>query len=306
VQRQRLDGMELRHLNYFAIAAAEENFNRAAVRLHVDQSALSRRIGDLERKLGVELFDRVGQRVRLSPAGQIYFEEVVKILDSIKRAGERARRVAKGEDGVLSLGFYETIIRNKVSAKSIIAFRSQRPNVDLNLEPMPPSETIDAVLNENVNAAFVYNRPMNEKALESLHISTYKWVLALPISHPLADKPKIELIDLQNEKFIFARRDLAPLLYETLLAGCQAGGLTPRIVQYTVHESTRLHLVSMAMGVCFVVSSLEAPGDGVVIRPISNFEVPVKLDLVWRRDSKSPTLKHFIDVVAKLKDDEAA
>src|ERR1700728_782055 len=62
--------LELVHLECFVTLADELHFGRAAARLHVGTSALSKRIGELERRLGVRLFDRTSRGVRLTPAGE--------------------------------------------------------------------------------------------------------------------------------------------------------------------------------------------------------------------------------------------
>src|SRR6478736_1861007 len=69
-------GMELRHLRYFQAVGREEHFGRAATRLNVAQPALTRQIRDLERELGVDLFERLPRGVRLSPAGRQFLDEV--------------------------------------------------------------------------------------------------------------------------------------------------------------------------------------------------------------------------------------
>ena len=67
--------MELRHLRYFVAIGEEENYRRAAQRLHVAQTALSTQIQDLEAELGFKLFDRLPRGVKLSAAGRLFLED---------------------------------------------------------------------------------------------------------------------------------------------------------------------------------------------------------------------------------------
>jgi DNA-binding transcriptional LysR family regulator len=62
--------IELRHLRYFIVVAEELNFRRAAERVHIDQTPLSRTIRDLEEQLGVQLFVRAPRKLHLTPAVQ--------------------------------------------------------------------------------------------------------------------------------------------------------------------------------------------------------------------------------------------
>jgi DNA-binding transcriptional LysR family regulator len=97
--------MELRLLRYFLVVAEELHVGRAAERLHMAQQPLSAAIRRLESDLGVELFERAANRIRLTPAGLVMVEEAGTILRQVDAAAVRARRVAQGELGTLRVGY---------------------------------------------------------------------------------------------------------------------------------------------------------------------------------------------------------
>lgn len=293
--------MELRHLRYFVAAAEEQNFHRAAERLHVAQPALSRRVRDLEIELGLDLFERRLKRVYLSPAGRSYLEDVRQVLKEIDDAAIKSRRIAQGDAGVLNLGFPETVVRHAMVARSFRQFRASFPDVELNLNPLTPALSLEGVRQGGVDAAFVFNRPVGDAEIAHLSISTEKWMLAMPSSHPLAGQGRLRLIDLANEPFIWSRRELAPPLYDSLIAGCQTGGLSPNIIQYTVNESTKLHLVAAGMGISFVMSLAQYQSSDVVIREVDDLKSTVHLDLIWRAHDGSPPVRRFVELIAELK-----
>ena len=99
--------MELRHLRYFVAIGEEENYRRAAQRLHVAQTALSTQIQDLEAELGFKVFDRLPRGVKLSVAGRLFLEDARRILREVNEAAARAARVARGQSGTLRVGFTE-------------------------------------------------------------------------------------------------------------------------------------------------------------------------------------------------------
>src|ERR1700736_2135465 len=96
--------MELRHLRYFVGVGEEQHFGRAAERLHVAQPALSRQIQDLERELGLLLFDRLPRGVRLNAAGKLFLTDARRILQDVEEAKVRAERIAHGKAGTLRIG----------------------------------------------------------------------------------------------------------------------------------------------------------------------------------------------------------
>ena len=86
----------LRNLWAFHIAAEEQQFQLAAARLNIAQSAVSRRIRQLEDDLGVKLFERRASGVQLTPEGEIFRADVVRILNGIDESVARVRRASKG------------------------------------------------------------------------------------------------------------------------------------------------------------------------------------------------------------------
>lgn len=297
--------MELRHLRYFVVAAEEQNFRRAAERLFVAQTAISRRIQDLESELGVQLFYRHQKRVTLSEVGQVYLQEISRALKAIDEAGEKSRLLARGDMGILSLGFHDTAIRCRVAESVIQEFRLGYPGIELKLDPLLPAALLDAVQHGTVDAALLFDDCFSTDmpGLEAVEIAQMDYVLAIPASHPLAASESLQLSDLKDVVFIWSRRDIAPTTHDRMIAASQAGGLTPRIVQSAPNESTRLQLVSMGMGVAFALSSNQNyPSGQVVFRRVSDFSVPMRLYVVWRRENNSPTLKRFISAVEASRD----
>src|SRR5271155_3815376 len=97
--------LELRHLRYFVAVAEELHFGRAAQRLHMSQSPLSRAIRELERDLGVVLFVRTTRRVELTAAGSIFLERSRRALAEIDGAIADARRSVREDADVFAVGY---------------------------------------------------------------------------------------------------------------------------------------------------------------------------------------------------------
>ena len=178
--------MELRHLRYFVAVGEEEHFGRAAQRLRVAQPALSRQIQDLEREIGFKLFDRLSRGVKISSAGKLFLEEARRILQQLNEATERAQRVARGQSGTLRVGFTENASWRGVVPDSLHLFRERYPDAELQLNPLPSLQQLEAVRSGRLDAGFMFNPPKPDRELDQLPVALHSLALAAPAAHPLS------------------------------------------------------------------------------------------------------------------------
>jgi DNA-binding transcriptional LysR family regulator len=290
--------MDVRTLRAFVAAAEAESLSRAAERLQVVQSVLSYQIRSLEDELKVELFNRQGRRLRLSPAGRVFLEEARKIIDAMSRATQRFEHAANGSAGELRIGFEAVGSRNEIVSDTLLAFRERAPNVQLQLTPLTVADILESLHGGEIDAGFVQLvRP--DPALRSVCFQTIDWRLVLPRTHRLAAQPVIRLRDLEGEPFIWRPRRVSPSVYDQMLATCITGGLAPNIVQEAYNEDLIINLVSVGLGICFLVESaaLYCPDNLVVFRRVEDFSMPVELSLAWRPDRLSPPLSDLVEML---------
>lgn len=289
--------MEIRQLKLFVAVAELENVSRAAARLHIAQSALSRHIRALEDELRVELFKRQGKRVWLSSEGSVFLEEARAILDKVESSRNRVALASRGISGRLRIGFHQVAGRHLMVPRAINAFRQTYPLVQLDILPLPIHEQADAIRSREMDAGIFY---LSSSAPEFSvrRIQTESWGLALRRDHRLARKRKLLLSDLRNENFIFISTADAPVNMDLLHSACHKGGLVPNIVQEVHQESMLLHLVEIGMGIGFVMDSGYRPKD-VITRHVGDLTVSTDLSLVWRRDNKNETLANFAHCLAQ-------
>lgn len=292
--------MELRHLRAFLVAAEEQNLHRAAARLHITQSAVSRQIRALEEHLGQSLFDRQGRQMRLSDTGAVFLKDAQSILTAVQDASERARQASSGQVGQLSISLHPNSLRRSVVLRSIRTFKKKFPGITLSLSQLNSARLLESIRSGEIDAGFTYNSLENDPELEQCAIGTDHYVLALAKSHKLASRTTIRLRDLKDEAFIWFQRENNSVFHDQLMKGCLAGGLSPRIDQYALTWNMILDLVSIGMGVAFVVSSSSDYKGNVVFRKVTDLSVPIRFDLVWRRNNPSKALAQFIRTVTPL------
>jgi len=107
--------MELRHLRYFIAVAEELHFARAAERLHIEQSPLSRAIKDLETDLGVQLFEREPRGTRMTWAGQVWLDGVRRVFTALDQAKSNLQAAASGFRGTLRIALSDGLVPQRLA-----------------------------------------------------------------------------------------------------------------------------------------------------------------------------------------------
>ncbi len=199
---------EFVQLRSFIAVARELHFGRAAQRLNMTQPPLSRHIQMLERELGVQLLVRTSRSVRLTPAGQVFFNEAKRILQQSEAAVQSAREAASTDRGSLSVGFIGVATYGYLP-KLVTALAKELPNVDVTFREMTSAEQLEALAYGRIDLGLV--RPLTpEPDLRAACVMREPLALAIPLDHPLSLRRQPELADLDGEPFIyvFPRRAL--------------------------------------------------------------------------------------------------
>lgn len=292
--------MDLRRLRYFVAVAEEASFNRAAQKLHMSQPPLSNQIKQLEKELGVVLFERTSRGVRVTEAGELLLDEARRILAQIEQTVRIVRRVGNGEVGRLTLGFVPSA-SDEALPPILNDFRERYPEVELFLREMRPNLIVQRLHDGQIDAGLLY-LPLEDPALEAECVLREPLVLALPEKHPLAAEDRVELRRLAGEPFILpARYAMMPGLHGQVIEACRQAGFTPDAVQKDVWlMQTIVGLVAGGIGVALVPDSLRnLRRRGVAYRAVSGLPPTVELGVVWRRDEQSSVLGSFLDVAKR-------
>lgn len=131
--------MELRHLRCFVVLAEELHFTRAAERLHIDQSPLSRAIRELEDELGTLLFDRDRRGTRLTQAGTVFLQDVRRVFTTLDQARENVKAVSAGYRGSLRIAVSDGAIDPRFS-EFLTRCREEEPEIEVRLSEVSFSE----------------------------------------------------------------------------------------------------------------------------------------------------------------------
>ncbi|MGQ3094318.1 MAG: LysR family transcriptional regulator [Roseateles sp.] len=281
--------IELRPLQQFLAVAELLHFGRAAERLHMSQPPLTQAVRKLEAQLGVQLFERNSRSVQLTPAGVALQGSAQKLLAEAAALPAEVRAVAAGLAGRLRLAFVSTVGFGGLP-QWLRSFRDACPQVALALR----EATLDVQLNEfaagSVDAGFVIHTPGQAPAgFERLSVGVEPLVLALPSSDEGPSDAQCRAAPL-----VIFPRDVAPSLYDAILAHHGGAGQGVTVGQEAIQMQTIINLVSAAIGVAWVPASLQGlQRAGVVYRAMADAP-EVETSLIWRTDAP-PVVARFVE-----------
>jgi DNA-binding transcriptional LysR family regulator len=291
--------MELRQLRYFTTLAEELHFGRAAKRLALTQPPLSQAILNLERELGVRLFERTRRRVALTHAGRAFLEEARQTLVRADRAADRARRAGRGEVGRLAVGFLANTAYTLLPLV-LRDFARGFPGVSLDLRELTIPQQVDALQRGNIDVGLL-RPPVADAEIVADTVLEEPFVLALPAGHPLAKLKRVPLKRLADEPFVLFPRTPGFVFHDLILGYCLRGGFTPRVAQEVNQTHAVVGLVSGGLGVALVPASARKFGlPGVVYRPMREATPLARVAVARRRADTSPVVAAFLEVAHKV------
>ncbi|WP_300030701.1 LysR family transcriptional regulator [uncultured Roseobacter sp.] len=276
--------MELRHLRYFVAVADHGGITHAADRLNIAQPAVSRQIRDLEAEMGVDLLLREGRRVVLTDAGRAFAERARTLLSASDSAVEEARRIDRGEAGHLRIGLLESASWSGHLPQALNRFARACPNVRMDVVPMGSVEQINAILSEELDAAFVYRQDnLVGGAFSIMPLRVDNVVLAASADLDFEKDSDLELEDIDGLPIVSFPRAVAPAYHDALNAALAGIGFDPVIVQEAENETTILSLVSAGVGCAFVNSAnAHRPPKRVRFYRVEGLSVPIEFLFVTR------------------------
>jgi len=292
--------LDLRQLRYFIAVAENEHVARAAEQLHISQSPLSRQIMQLEAALGLTLFERAKQRVRLTDEGRDFLGEARELLAQAERLEAHGQRLGKGTAGALTVGYVEGAVHAGVVSGTLRRFRQGRPDLQLHLLSQRSFTQTEALRNRALDIGFAYSQPPADDAdLAGQLILREPLMLALPAGDPLAGLAAIAPADVDGRTWITVVRQPNDTNRPLFLAACARAGFTPNIAYETADPLTSLGLVSAGLGLATVQASLQAIApENVVFRDLPWFDRSVAVHLIWRKNDARPVMTAFREAAA--------
>ncbi|WP_040809199.1 LysR substrate-binding domain-containing protein [Nocardia concava] len=274
----------------FDAAADEGHITRAAQRLGVPQSSLSRRLKAVEQAVGVRLFQPVGRRVALTAAGQELYERTRGLVRSVGDAVDVVRSNADPDSGLVRFGFPFTL--GPVSIPSLLAdFHTGAPRIRLHLVQAHGTALVEMVRDGRLDLAVTIPAPDD---LPTIVLGFQRIHLYVASTNPLASRAEVDLADLADQPFI-----ANPPTYHLRRffdSWCATAGFTPQVgFEITEFETLRA-LVAQNLGIA-VLPAPELPYPGLT-RVTLTGERERSIGLISGNHRPTPAVERLRDHIA--------
>jgi LysR family transcriptional regulator, benzoate and cis,cis-muconate-responsive activator of ben and cat genes len=288
--------MELRHLRYFAMVAAEGSFSRAAEKLHIAQPPLSRQIQLLEEELGTRLLDR-GRPLTLTESGRYFYEQVRQVLTRVDEIKAMTQRIAKGTVTQFSIGFVASTLYEALP-ELIRRFRITVPGIEVALFEMTTLEQISALKDGRIDVGFGRLR-FDDEGITRKIIRRELLVAVVPQGHRLQDMGgALKLKQLESEPLIVYPRAPRPSFADQVLMFYRDQGLAPQVAFEVSALQTALGLVAAGAGITLVPASVRRLGrDDIAFIDLDEPELISPIIMSYRTNDASPMLAQLLALI---------
>ena len=291
--------IELRQLRYLIAAAEAGSFSRAARGMNIKQATLSRHIIDVEKRLGMTLFDRRTRGATLTPNGKIYLHTAQRIVKEFEELNAWVRATQNGHAGRLAIGFYTSCSAGNLRA-TLSEFDERHPEVKLRAFERDRDMLLAGIENGLLDVAIMIGEA-SYAGLTSRPLWSERILVAMPESHPLTERERIYWTDLTGERFLLTERDPGPEMRNMLLGKLGMPGCTPGIDMEDIGRDTVLSAIALGGRLSIVVeSALGIQVPGVAFREVHETcgHIRIGFSGYWRADNENAALRRFLDFVA--------
>lgn len=292
--------MEIRHLRCFLAVAEELHFARAAERLHIDQSPLSRTIKELEEQLGTRLFIRNTRSTQLTRAGRLLLGHVPRIFAALEQARDSVKSVANGFHGQLRIALSDCITPSRLPTL-LARCREEDPEIEIRLFEVPLSKLIRGLHDDLYDAGFSMADDVGDGILVT-PIWEEELMVAMPVRHPLLSYKRVPLEEVLRHALVLCDPAVCEGHARQVDRFLRQHGQEPLIAQRVATCDVMMALVSagLALGLAGEAHIAASREPGVVARPLVGKPPMLSTYLLRREVELSEALNRFLERVVNL------
>lgn len=285
--------IELRHLRYFLAAAEYGSFRKASFALAVQESAISRRIRDLEDRLGASLFQRRNSGVELTIAGRNFLNQTKAAIQHLGDGVIDVGAIGRSESGHLRVGIFSSLSSGFLH-DLFQAYDADLRSVRVDFSDGHPTEHIAAVRMHQIDVAFVTGTGQHI-GCETAHLWSEQVFAVLPSTHHLADRSLLVWNDLIEQTFIVSEQAPGREIHDYLLKRLSELGRYPEVHRQNVGRDNLMSLVAIGRGLTLTSEATTSIAvHGLVYRPIESETLP--FSAVWSPMNDNPALRRLLSM----------
>jgi DNA-binding transcriptional LysR family regulator len=288
----------LEKIRLFLVVLEEGSLRRAADRLRISQSAITRQMQSLELDLGGRVLERTSAGVRPTSSGQALAERAKTLLVDYDSTMAKVRRLVRGDGERLRIGYIASAVQEYLGP-ALTELRRAYPRLKVTMLDQTPGETIIALRQGKIDFALtLLGVDLLSCDFHTRKLATVRSLVALPVSHRFATERRVSLSQLKGETFVRGPDDVVPGYTQRITQFCRKyGGFRPRLAAIDRADSLVESLVvaaneeTISIQPAFI-SHLNVPN--VVMVPIADAGATWDLFVVWRRGKIAGPLRTLL------------
>lgn len=289
--------IQVRHIQYVIAAADHGSFRRASAVLGVQESAISRRIRDLEDRLGAALFVRSTGGVQLTQAGKQFLKHGREALSQVGLARTEVNVIGRGEDGEVRIGIFSSLASGFLF-ELLRTYAKNHAGVRVELIDGNPAEHVAAVRQLRLDVAFITGTA-EWTDCDTERLWSERVFAVLPSEHPLTAKDELQWHDLSDESYIVSDAAPGPEIHDYLVQRLSDLGRHPEIYAQYVGRDVLLSMVAVGRGLTLTSEATTgAQIPGISYRPIANEVLP--FSAIWSPRNDNPACRRLLSLARSM------
>lgn len=293
--------MDIGKLKAFICVVKWESFTKAASELFISQPALSKKISDFEKEVGVPLLVRNNRGMELTPAGKLLYEgapALIKAGDDLERKVQEVGRRPGSRLSIGCSGIEYGRIRHVVNG-----FRARHPDIFISMKRFPMAADIRQTVGAGmVDLSFLLHfEVQGMPELDFLPFCTDELAVIMSKEHPLAGESSVSMEQLKDEAYIAIQPRQGHLPFAHIINQLCERGYQPRELIVADSPDTLLLQVSCGVGIAHMFMQTKTANGGMVqYVPSKDPAMRLQVDMVWSRAIQNPAAALFTDYVREL------
>lgn len=278
--------LDVKRLRILREVVSNGSFSGAADALYLSQSAVSQQIATLEREVGMTLLERTREGTKPTDAGRVLVSHADAAICRLEEAERELQAIAGLEGGEVRIASFPSASATLLT-QAVSDFARRHPKVRLTVADAEPEESLPRLRAGDLDLAVTFDYPGNvapeERDIDHTLLLTEALYVALPESHPLAGRARVNMVDLADEAWLSGSTPSSCSLI--VRSACLDAGFEPRIA----FESDDYHVlqgfIAEGLGVTLLPDlALHTLRPGVVVRPA---EPQAPMRRVWAATRKT-------------------